>query len=315
MHFSAFFSPSLLILFALDACRPTAAATLAVSPVKRGGWTLDAIQCAGPLPVMPADFPRFPSLLHLCAGRLQHARNLACRCRGPDLACGFSSRVIVRAMIAHCYNHCNCGTPTKKLRDHYTWELKYGAAETIPEHPDASQHEDTAPDPIRPPSGNSNGAGVSNTQTCSYAQTCTSVSHGCGAPKKACKCYAAMETKTYYRSGYCGLSKAIGHKRDLAQQRRSYYLNATARFSSTAPSGPPPDLADQLASGLLPSPCNASYVSFACADSIDGIVHESPQNWLGALVPENAKELPPVPEEFLRIHGVGGEGTSQVVVE
>ncbi|MCJ1262551.1 hypothetical protein MMC22_002421 [Lobaria immixta] len=144
-----------------------------------------------------------------------------------------------------------------------------------------------------------------STRTCSG--TCTSVNHGCkSASTGDCKCFAPPVSLFYWHLGDCGTRLPFKAKRDLAQQRHSYYLNATAQFAqyasfshATATPPPPPDLhAQQLASGLLPSPCNASYVSFACSDSPDGIVHEPPQNWLGALVPEGAKELPPVPTEF-----------------
>ena len=54
----------------------------------------------------------------------------------------------------------------------------------------------------------------------------------------------------------------------------------------------------------LPAPCNESYISYACANSEDGIVHEPPQYWLGALLPENATELPPAPDAWFRINGL-----------
>lgn len=44
--------------------------------------------------------------------------------------------------------------------------------------------------------------------------------------------------------------------------------------------------------------------------SVLGYASFTMQNWLGDLLPDNAKELPPVPEESLRIHGE--EGKSQV---
>ncbi|MCJ1260645.1 hypothetical protein MMC22_000507 [Lobaria immixta] len=154
-----------------------------------------------------------------------------------------------------------------------------------------------------------------NSRTCSG--TCTSGDRGCDyASNGDCQCFAPPVRLFYWHKGDCGTRLPSKAKRDLAQQRHSYYLNATAQFASsdkfTTPAGPLPDHAAQLASGLLPSPCNASYVSFACSDSPDGIVHEPPQNWLGALVPEGAKELPPVPKEFLRIQG-GKEGRMQVL--
>ncbi|MCJ1271645.1 hypothetical protein MMC22_011550 [Lobaria immixta] len=165
----------------------------------------------------------------------------------------------------------------------------------------------------QPHSGNNP---TESTHTCSG--TCTSVNHGCkSASTGDCKCFAPPVSLFYWHLGDCGTRLPFKAKRDLAQQRRDYYLNATAQYASsnhaTATPPPPPGLhAQQLASGLLPSPCNASYVSFACSDSKDGIVHEPPQNWLGALVPEGAKELPPVPTAFLRIHG-GKEGKMQVL--
>ncbi|MCJ1268164.1 hypothetical protein MMC22_008050 [Lobaria immixta] len=155
-----------------------------------------------------------------------------------------------------------------------------------------------------------------STHTCS--KTCSSINRDCDRFFTGdCKCYAPPTTSLFWHSGGCGLVSHLP-KRDLAQHRRSYYLNVTAQFTSSngaaTPAAPRPDLAAQLASGLLPSPCNVSYVSFACADSTDGIVHEPPQNWLGALLPAgaNSKTPPSVPERWLRIHGEEGNSQKQV---
>ena len=63
--------------------------------------------------------------------------------------------------------------------------------------------------------------------------------------------------------------------------------------------------------GVLPAPCNASYVSLACANSTDGIVHEPPNMWLGALLPSNftldmlyTQPPPRVPDEFYQVHSL-----------
>ena len=55
-----------------------------------------------------------------------------------------------------------------------------------------------------------------------------------------------------------------------------------------------------------PAPCNESYISYACADSTDGIVYEPPEMWLGALLPDDASPsvLPPAPERWLQINGL-----------
>ena len=51
--------------------------------------------------------------------------------------------------------------------------------------------------------------------------------------------------------------------------------------------------------------CNATYISHACANAgLDGIVHEPRSNWLGALLPEGISEYPPIPQEYLDIHGI-----------
>ena len=56
-----------------------------------------------------------------------------------------------------------------------------------------------------------------------------------------------------------------------------------------------------------PAPCNESYISYACADSTDGIVYEPPEMWLGALLPDDDASpsvLPPAPERWLQINGL-----------
>ncbi|MCJ1268909.1 hypothetical protein MMC22_008797 [Lobaria immixta] len=244
----------------------------------------------------------------MCAFKTSQPGNLGCLCVGQVLVCGSSRRFRVQKLLRWCYNSCQCGSSTKVDKRESTRNLdkdpRWGELLSKPRAP--------GPNPYTRPSGN-NPTGSSH--TCSG--TCTSVDRGCNYTSNGdCKCFAPPVSLFYWHEGDCGTRPPLKAKRDLALHRHSYYLNATAQFAPsdkvTAPAGPLPDHAAQLASGLLPSPCNASYVSFACSDSPDGIVHEPPQNWLGALVPEGAKELPPVPKEFLRIHG-GREEKMQVL--
>ncbi|MCJ1268028.1 hypothetical protein MMC22_007914 [Lobaria immixta] len=249
----------------------------------------------------------------MCARRDRSRGNLGCECRGAVLVCGGSLKPTVQALIAWCISHCECGPTTQISRYVYTTDLDHEPLynfDLIPS--DIDIVEDSSTYPQIPHSGKHP---TGNTQTCSG--TCSSVNHGCNqASNGHCNCFAPPVSLFYWHQGDCGTRLPFHGKRDLVQQRHSYYLNLTNEFASsnkaTAPPGPLPDHAVQLASGLLPSPCNASYVSFACSDSPDGIVHEPPQNWLGALVPEGAKKLPSVPMEFLRIHG-GKEGDMQVL--
>ncbi|MCJ1261613.1 hypothetical protein MMC22_001479 [Lobaria immixta] len=220
--------------------------------------------------------------------------NLRCKCIGDLLICGSSPSPAIQRLLDRCFTYCTCGPNTVISRSQTTQEIRatgliIGDAEGLGQ----GLERPGAPNPHRAPGSNPTGA-----HTCST--TCTTVNRDCDWFFTGdCKCYAPPAGLVFWHSGSCGPvhTRAPLPKRDLAQQRRSYYHNATDA------SGSPPDLAAQLASGLLPSPCNVSYVSFACSDSLDGIVYEPPQNWLGALLPEGAEELlPPVPEEFLRIH-------------
>ena len=124
MLFGSIFSLS-LFLIVLYSCRPTAAATVTVSPVKRGRL-IDPIECPGPLPLyIPPDFPWFPTLLDMCASRAGLSRNLECICSGNWLICGSSRRAQVRRLINHCFNNCVCGEETKIVRDDFTIKLNY----------------------------------------------------------------------------------------------------------------------------------------------------------------------------------------------
>ncbi|MCJ1263642.1 hypothetical protein MMC22_003512 [Lobaria immixta] len=229
---------------------------------------------------------------------------MECICLGELLICGASQQPILWPVINYCLSHCACGPETTVIRATGTKELSYGYSYGYPS-------KSTAKTPSSPSTNT-----IGSTHTCSG--TCTSVDRGCASSSTGdCTCFAPPVGPFFWHQGDCGTRLPFKAKRDLAQQRLSYYRNATGRFASSnkaaAPPGPLPDHAAQLASGLLPSPCNASYVSFACSDSPDGIVHEPPQNWLGALLPKGVNQPPPVPERFLSIHGK--EGKLQVTVE
>ncbi|MCJ1265115.1 hypothetical protein MMC22_004990 [Lobaria immixta] len=216
----------------------------------------------------------------MCASRSGSTGNLACECVGSVLACGKSLKLSVQALIAWCHRHCECGRRTQIAVNSPTKDLDHEPVYNFDLLPDDTWSGDDTwlrdPQPLR--SGNHP---TGNTQTCSG--TCRSVDHGCNqASNRDCKCFAPPVSLFYWHQGDCGTRLPLKAKRDLAQQRHSYYRNLTNEFASsnktTAPPGPLSDHAAQLASGLLPSPCNASYVSFACSDSKDGIVHELPQN-------------------------------------
>lgn len=126
MLFGLFFSLS-LCLIVFYSCRPTAAAAVAISPVKRGRL-IDPIECPRPVPLyIPPDFPRFPTLLDMCASRAGHPRNLECICAGSWLICGAARRAVVRQLINYCFSNCVCGEETKIVRDDFTKKLNHPA--------------------------------------------------------------------------------------------------------------------------------------------------------------------------------------------
>ncbi|MCJ1263838.1 hypothetical protein MMC22_003708 [Lobaria immixta] len=231
---------------------------------------------------------------------------MGCGCIAATfLYCGFS-RHAQRTLSQSCLAGCQCESITLNQGYISPKDLSTGASSSSEDSTGSAGRKPSSP--VKNPTG--------STHTCQG--TCTSVGHGCGSQfTRDCTCFAPPVGLFYWHVGDCSTRLPFKARRDLAQQRHSYYLNATLRFASsnkaTAAPSPLPDLAAQLASGLLPSPCNASYVSFACGDSPDGIVHEPPQNWLGALLPEGTKKPPPVPERFLSIHGIE-EGKLQVAM-
>ncbi|MCJ1270546.1 hypothetical protein MMC22_010443 [Lobaria immixta] len=295
MNFSSFVLLS-YVFFVLYFCRPTAA---------------DTIFCAGSLPpprALPPDFlppinPLAHDLREFCAIVEEHPRNLGCFCYlETQLLCGWSRRLLVRPLINYCLNHCSCGPGTKVLWNEFSAKIIDPPSKTFTD----PVVQEKAPDPQALRS-------FYNPTTSTYCSgACTSASHGCASHSaRECKCFAPPVGLLFWHQGACGTRLPFKIKRDLAQQRRSYYLNATAQFAFSN-KATAPNLAAQLASGMLPSPCNTSYVSFACNDSPDGIVHELPENWLGALLPEGAKKSPPVQERFLRIHGKEEKSPQQV---
>ncbi|MCJ1262552.1 hypothetical protein MMC22_002422 [Lobaria immixta] len=312
MHFSSFFSLP-FIFFVLYFCKTT----LAVPSGQGASAPLeDTITCPADLPPdIPIGWlPPPQTLLQLCALKEAYPHNMVCTCLGEMLICGSSRYQAIRSLISYCLDHCQCGPRTRALRTHSKGDIGFESSTETPMSEIPWNRRVREPRPSR---SKAKRPKIGETRTCSG--TCTSVNLGCASQSPGeCGCFAPPVGLFYWHQGDCGTRLPFKAKRDLAQQRHSHYLNATVWFASshkaTATPGPPSDLAAQLASGLLPSPCNASYVSFACADSTDGIVHEPLQNWLGALLPEDETRVPPVPEKFLRIHG-RKEGKLQVNVE
>lgn len=153
--------------------------------------------------------------------------------------------------------------------------------------------------------------------------SCTSVTRGC-AWRSDCVCLAPPVALDFWHQGACGSRFSID-KRELPSPAtfdkdnnkrqvigssnvdHSFNSITSVRRKKTSL------LVDQSAHRRIPAPCNASYVSYACHDSVDGIVHEPPENWLGALLPEGATQIPPVPRLWRKIRGFEDEKGNQRV--
>ena len=162
--------------------------------------------------------------------------------------------------------------------------------------------------------------------------TCTSVTRQCSY-RETCSCYAPPVGIIFWHSGNCGparksiasltaVNAASGMGgRKAKRQEDLTSLNGTAAApalgsSATADTRMPSSSNSTYGTtnstidwNSFPAPCNESYVSYACANGTDGIiiVYEPIENWLGALLPENATEIPPVPEEWLKVHGISSD--------
>ena len=107
-----------------------------------------------------------------------------------------------------------------------------------------------------------------------------------------CKCSAPKNEILFWKSAPCIATASNPNKQHDKRQE--------ARNPSLLPGykGPLIDPARE------PGICNSSYISYACAGAENGIVHEPLTNWLGAMLPKGAKEYPPIPQEFLDLHGI-----------
>ena len=119
----------------------------------------------------------------------------------------------------------------------------------------------------------------------------------------------------FWHSASCGPSEAFANllKSELSNNDLSAFSKGQFETGSGANASTLTNLTDaqemyldQIIGGDLPAPCNESYVSYACANSSDGIVYEDRKYWLGALLPAdfNGTEVPPIPSDFLTLNGL-----------
>lgn len=242
--------------------------------------------------------------------------------------CDVNDQVICPSNIflqGPCQEHCGCrksdDETDQEILDAIPVAEPYPVSDNDENAPSEPGEQTTATGPppfeplFRPPSWLED--------TCS--STCTSVTQACSNGKK-CGCLALpLNPFTFWRKAACGprrsvaksiiihtglrkREKLLGHRglsllpidgnRTLSHNISSNVTEMTPAQRSTMA------YLEEIADGIIPAPCNASYVSYACADSADGIVHETEDKWLGALLPENATKIPPIPRRWLQINGI-----------
>lgn len=268
------------------------AAALGLNPLIRGRTVFRLLECEGLLPLtLPRFLPAYVDLLDMCSNMEgPHATNLQCECDGPRMICGSSRTVTLQRLVYYCSAHCNCGPDSVEDRSASTTKLDGATGQLAILKQSSPLH------------------------TC--AGSCTSVARGC-AWRRECVCSAPPVSAFFWHQGVCGSRHSAGRKRELppaakfAKNRNTKVMGPSdvdhPPNSSTSARQNPTSLVDQLALKNIPAPCNESYVSYACYNSIDGIVNEPLENWLGALLPKNTAEIPPVPKVWLQIHGLEDE--------
>ena len=167
---------------------------------------------------------------------------------------------------------------------------------------------------------------------------CTGVSRQCQFSSD-CTCHARPLSLFFWFTADCGPSKAsaarlLAHEGELKTKRNVKETKTRQKFVSSKrekriaprPSGSSSRmssyssvvanhtvnttalaLAQAIVDGAVPAPCNESYVSYACANSSNGIVHEPKENWLGALMPINVTARPSIPSAWLELNGYSVE--------
>ena len=344
-------SPIDLLIEGRNPEQPGTPNTSLISPLHKGGMLIpSAVECYGflpsgpsppPPPHPPDDQPRlYHNVRNLCtADSNALAGNMGCACEGKALHCprGTSWEFQLADCCLEQYD-CGIGSFSKYLDDAaelagatINSDVLPWSALTAGDGPNLFQD---VPSGVMPIVNSSTGTGPvpgqdscpgTCTRQCSYRETCS--------------CYASPVNIIFWHSGNCGparksiasltaanAARGMGGRKAKRQEDLTS-LNGTAAAPALGSSATADTRMPSLLNGTygttnstidwnsFPAPCNESYVSYACANSTDGIVYEPIESWLGALLPENATEIPPVPEEWLKVHEISSDPDSNATAK
>lgn len=238
-------------------------------------------------------------LEQLCA-KTSERFNMQCECLQHKLRCGHSNIGLLRTFIEYCMRWCICGNSddTIRDRDQFTCELPLIAPPNIwiPDSPFASEGSASSGSNIR--FGQGFASYPTQPSTCYASQPrCPDNSPGtCMAVTRACShgssrtCYAGPVGVFFWHKGACGPTHD-SFRRNI--KRDDYSPTSTSKYHQDARRLNRNRKASLLhhhnatawLNGILhhrfPYPCKASYVSFACGNISDGVVHEPREKWLG----------------------------------
>ena len=313
-------SPIDLLIEGRNPEQPGTPNTSLISPLhKRGMLIPSAVECYGILPPWPLSAPPseppveltrlYHNIRNLCAADSNApAGNMGCTCEGKALHCPRGTSWEFQQLADYCLEQCDCGIGSfsKYLDD--AAELA-GATINSDVLPWSALTAGDGPNPfqdvlsgVMPIVDSNTGTGpVPGQDSC--PGTCTSVTRQCSY-RETCSCYAPRVDIIFWNSGNCGPArKSIASLtaanaasgmggRKAKRQEDLTSLNGTAAAPALGSSATADTRMPSSSNGTygttnstidwnsFPAPCHESCVSYACANSTDGIVYEPIENWL-----------------------------------
>ena len=238
--------------------------------------TSDALLCV-PGDIYHPGLVRSISYFEYCSADLNIPSNIGCRCVGQVLECRTPITVSERHSVEFCRSHCWCaGSPaptSTPAADSSDWSIgAYYPQEDVTDDPAwADLLSDENDNDLLQSLLEDQNKNVQNNQcggSCSAFSSCSG----------DCICTALTLVFLFWFSGSCHHQAQVSfsaHHDGLKAKRSNvstavstyaHHTNHTLSINETV---------------AFPAACNETYVSFACANSTTGIVHESRDKWLG----------------------------------
>lgn len=228
---------------------------------------------------------QYVSRLRSCWQALGVPGNRQCLCQDGHLHCPniAGATTAELALTAACNNRCWCAGEEGPLEE----DDELGDDSLEAQFMNSGYNDDvTQGDPANqdPSVGSSSGAltlatgsGQGVTTTASQETVCGVKCSSLSDCSGSCVCTGLAIVWIFWWSGNCKHKATAFHdglrKRSIARSD-SVFANSSTSIKSSTPTNSSNEV-------LIPVACNSTYVSYACASVRDGLVWESPENWLG----------------------------------